>query len=200
MNALDPKSALFQFQKHPDALKYPVRLLGVRGWDLMMGKKDVNDNGIYDDLISICVSSAEPICESFRASTDPGKYYIERPMNEMGCARLRPGLFWYKMGSHKGHPAFVQAAGVDVERLNSKGEPVHMESNVYIGANIHSGGPGYEVDRFSAGCQVIWSPEGPWIGTWLRFHERLKDLLLAHGQFIFPYLLTEKLNAEEALT
>lgn len=184
---LTPLGAWQQFKDcffHESAI---VRLLGIRGYFHPVGNK----NGVYDDLITLCVGP--DICFNYRASTDPGQYYLAHPMNASGCARILPGLYWYALGMHLGkHEALIQASPVDVERLDTRENVRKIEKAQWIGANIHSGGASEEVGKWSAGCQVIHSPEGPWVGTWLDFLSRLKNAMLLHFQRRIPYLLTDK--------
>lgn len=184
---LTPQGAWAQFKDCLFHEASTVRLLGTRGFFHPGG----NQNGVYDDLITLCVGPDQ--CFNYRASTDPGKYYLAHPMKESGCARLLPGLYWYSIGLHLGkHEALVQASAVDVERLDENEKVRSIEKDQWIGANIHSGGSTEEVGKWSAGCQVIHSPEGPWEGTWLHFLGNLKNAINIHFQRRIPYLLTEK--------
>ena len=61
----------------------------------------------------------------------------------------------------------------------------------YFGINLHSGGPGEEVDDYSAGCQIIRSPEGYFGATWHRFFDPAKRAMEAHKQGTLPYLLVK---------
>lgn len=184
---LTPAGAWAQFKDVflPDG--FFARLLGIRGYFHPEG----NLNGVYDDLITLCVGPE--ICFNYRASTDPGKFYIENPLKHTGCARLVSQLAWYSIGLHQGkHMALVQASALDVERLDAKENIRTIEKQQWIGANIHSGGPSEEVGKWSAGCQVIHSPEGAWGATWLDFFNRVVDSMKLHLQTKIPYLLTDK--------
>ena len=169
-------------------------LLGVRGYDLAMGTPSENDVGIYDDAIIRRIGDDLTV---WRASTDPGAYYIQNPTNPSGCASLRPGLWWYALGEHKNHPALVQEEAVEVDRLNRSGRAQGREKG-FFGLNIHSGGSQYTVGSFSAGCQVIQCPEGAWGATWQRFYEPLAEAMRQAGQKRLPYLLVDRLVATAA--
>lgn len=101
----------------------------------------------------------------FRATTDPGTFWLNNPMYERGTAILAQGQFKnaYQIGLHRGqYPALVQVAPVtivlDYNRDNvldfNNGE---RQTGVF-GINIHraqiSGETKY-VDQYSAGCQVF---------------------------------------------
>jgi hypothetical protein len=163
-----------------------VKILGVRGFYDGLGARDTNDLGIYDDLIVACIGDNTM---GFRASTDPGWYYIKHPMNSRGCAILTEGLHLYKIGTHDNgkYPAFVQAESFVVWRLDEQGNK--KEKGTASDIHIHSGGPGMAVEKFSAGCQVIQSPEGYFGETWLKFFNPLVDAMRTHGQTTVPYRL-----------
>jgi hypothetical protein len=168
-----------------------VRLLGVRGFDPDMGERDKNDLNIYDDYIFLVHGER---VHGFRASVDPGKYWLDNPMNENGCAKLLTGFYWYTVGIHRGHTALVQDGGVDIERIDPFGNVLGTEKNAWIGLNIHSGGDQATVDRWSAGCQVIHSPDGGWGEQWITFINLTLSAMNKHGQKRIPYLLCESSN------
>ncbi len=165
-----------------------VALLGVRGYDLAMGVPNENDVGIYDDAIIRRIGDDLTV---WRASTDPGAYYVKNPTNPSGCASLRPGLWCYALGDHKNHPALVQEEPVTVDRLNTLGRAVAVEKG-FFGLNIHSGGSQYTVGSFSAGCQVIQCPEGAWGETWQKFYEPIAAAMRESGQKRVAYLLVDR--------
>ncbi|MCB0823540.1 MAG: hypothetical protein KDC09_12635 [Bacteroidales bacterium] len=102
----------------------------------------------------------------FDATTDPGLYWRNNPMNQLGTAILKPGQYegCWKIGKHKGYEALVQDKPVVVHRDNNRDNILDIENpNVDIhagvfGINIHranSNGKSVQVDRWSAGCQVL---------------------------------------------
>lgn len=183
---MDIESAAFQFKgKNVDS--YRVKILGIRDY-----LKTDSTETIYNDLICLLIDNQ---IDFFEASTDPGSYYINHPVNPHGCARLKTGLWWYQRGLHLNvHHALVQCDDVEIDRLDKEGKRVISETG-YFGINIHSGGSEIEVGRFSAGCQVIRSPEGAWDGTWIRFYGTLRSALEEYKQFKIPYLLVDSLKA-----
>lgn len=179
----------YQFRKSlPDVPK--IALLGVRGYKYEDGST-VNKLGIYDDSI---IRHIDGELKIFTASVDPGKFYIDHPINPQGCARLQCGLWSYTVGEHlHSHKALVQADEVGVDRLDRDGKKLGQEYG-YFGINIHSGGPEYLVGRYSAGCQVLRSDE-PWKAQWLDFFTPIVSAVEIFKQKNIPYLLVDKLEA-----
>ena len=159
-----------------------VKCVGIRGaYDA-----DRRDRlGIYDDLFVLLIGKA---VTKWRGSTDPGQYYIDHQINPHGCAQLREGIHLFELGDHKGHPAFVQAEKFHVNRLDHHGHVTSVDFG-YFGINLHSGGPGEDVGKFSAGCQIIHSPEGYFGATWHRFFDPAQRAMHDHKQGTLPYLL-----------
>jgi len=100
------------------------------------------------------------------ATTDPGLYWRNNPMHQMGTAILKPGQYegCWEIGRHKGYEALVQCKPVIVYRDNNRDNILDVgDSNVNVhagvfGINIHranSNGHSVQVDKWSAGCQVL---------------------------------------------
>lgn len=160
-----------------------IALLGIRG------NGATNEMGVYDDTIYRRLGD---VVTSWRASTDPGRYWIQHPVNPSGCARLRCGVWRYTVGLHLGkHLALCQAMAVTVDRIDAKGR-VTAQQTGFFGINIHSGGTEPEVGKWSAGCQVIHCPEGAWGTTWLAFFEPIRVAL--SGKSV-PYVLADRVHA-----
>jgi hypothetical protein len=179
-----------------DTKKYPVYLVGVRGYYLdSMGKKGVNDRGIYDDAIFL-VSPERVI--PFNASTDPTGYRKGHGFGPTkGMATLKPGIHYgWKLDYHKGqYPALCQRKSkVTVIR---DGDPPYEDTG-YFGINGHRGGT---TRTNSEGCQT-WPTH--------QYDEFLMvlaiDLTLAYGNpvkeykdklvfqdWVIPYVLKEGL-------
>jgi|SRR5215467_6793795 len=120
-------------------------------------------------------------------SVDPGDDYTFDPSNPAGCAHLCDGKWLYQKGSHKGHPALVQAGPVTIWRDSDEDfyqDPSEAEQpGQWIGINIHAGGTSDEINDWSAGCQII---KGGWDGDpWTTFYERVE----AAGQDTYNYYL-----------
>lgn len=162
-----------------------VKCIGIRG---ALEPHGDNKLGIYDDDIVLCIG--DEVTE-WKGSTDPGQYYIQHPENPQGCAQLKEGIHMFKVGVHQGQfLAFVQAESFHVNRLDRDGNVESVEFGEF-GIHLHSGGPGVNVDRFSAGCQVIWSPEGYFGATWHRFFDPAVAAMKGASQSLLPYMLVD---------
>jgi hypothetical protein len=117
----------------------------------------------WDDLL--CVAYKDPSRQwqlrCLPATTDPGLYWLQNPMNVHGTAILVPGQYrrCYTLGNHKGRTAVVQIVPVKVWRDNNKDSVIDCGPRIYgaHGINIHTTGvwkPG-NIDKWSAGCQVV---------------------------------------------
>ncbi len=156
--------------------KYPVALLGVRGYYLdTMGKSGANDRAMYDDAIFI-ISPRTHL--AFNANCDPGAF-------RKGIANLVPGIWLYKLGIHgwskpaaRRYLALVQAGQVTVQR-DDWARPV----SGFFGINIHRGS---RLSVSSLGCQTIWP------GQWTECIETVEVELAAARQTIIPYVLIEE--------
>jgi hypothetical protein len=139
-----------------DRKRHPLVFLGIRGYFADLGKPDVNDRSLYDDL---CVISAPGRCHTFPANTDPdGERKGHGTGEAKGLASLKPGLYHaYKFDLHRGrYLALCQRAGnVTVVR---DGDPPYLDTGMF-GINIHQGG---DTDTWSEGCQTVqydsWQP------------------------------------------
>ena len=97
------------------------------------------------------------------ATTEPGSYYVQHPLNPSGAARVAFGQYkaWVD-GLHKGvQPALVQSGPIRVHRdknKDGKRSPTDpMEIGSTFGINQHSTSAGYQstdIDKYSAGCLV----------------------------------------------
>ncbi len=139
---------------------YDLNLFGVRGRDRRAGT--------FNDVVGVMyLREGEWCCFAFPATTDPGTYWMEHPMNVEGTAILVPGQYRnaYKIGSHKGYPALQQQKSMKVYRDNTKDDILEMDpatiQNGMYGINIHRAGAASassSVYRWSAGCQVLADP------------------------------------------
>jgi hypothetical protein len=176
-------------RRHPEGV---LGICGLRG-TLPVGHNQVRTLGaageapnLYNDTLVVF----GPQWGLFRATVDPGSYYTEKPLSAHGCAHLKDGVWRYKIGTHRGHWALVQAAPVEVWRDRDRDhrgpEPGDKEETGYFGINIHAGASRLTVDQWSAGCQVLQSP---WTGApWLEFGKLIRRAD-ADGQETFPYYL-----------
>ncbi len=163
-----------------------VKCIGIRG---ELAPDHIPILGIYDDLFILMIGNA---CTEWKGSTNPGLFFINHPVNPRGCAQLIEGVLMFKPGLHDNDqfPVFVQAEDFHINRLNEKGEVVCQQCGQF-GIHLHSGGPGVDVDKYSAGCQIIWSPEGYFGDTWHRFFDPAAKAMQDNNQSILPYMLID---------
>ena len=121
----------------------------------------------WNDLrLVIRFEGGEPrIVGSWPATTEPGRYYTENPVNPRGAARIEFGQYdAWQVGKHRGdHEALVQTGGqVTVCRdLNKDGQRTGDKRDTGdFGINQHWGYDLAEVDKASAGCLVGQSKPG----------------------------------------
>ena len=147
---------------------YDLNLFGIRSAQIKSGD--------FDDWIGCAYRvRGEWRIHYWAATTDPGTYYLESPLNVKGTAILVPGQYRgvYGIGTHKSYEALTQQNGrVEVFRDRNRDrildrDPDHVEEG-YFGINIHASSSSpyednkesVEVNRWSAGCQVHATSEG----------------------------------------
>lgn len=105
----------------------------------------------------------------FKATTDPGTYWLRQPMQAQGTAILDQGQYKeaYQIGLHRGqYKALVQRKAVTILRDYDRDAVLDFnngrKSSGFFGINIHRAnrsGSTYSVDKYSAGCQVFQNAE-----------------------------------------
>jgi len=99
-------------------------------------------------------------------TTDPGTYWLNRPINKMGTAVLKPNQWVdrWQLGNHKRdpkHPALVQVGPITVWRDSNRDNFITVggrEDTGLFGINIHRSnltGRTMSIGKWSAGCQVF---------------------------------------------
>jgi hypothetical protein len=105
---------------------------------------------------------------AFPCTTDPGTYYRENLLNVRGTAIMKPGQYRgaYMVGKHKGYKAMQQIGPVTVYRDDNKDaelDTTGVEEDTGLHAvNIHRASrvrASTQVDKWSAGCQVMQDPD-----------------------------------------
>jgi hypothetical protein len=144
---------------------YDMNIIGVRS-----PSRTAN---AFDDAIHLVYWDGKDQVQHkrYRATTDPGTYWLDHPMRVEGTAILCAGQYRgvYKVDKHRGkYDALCQRGGrVRVYRDSNRDEVLdHDEDSAvegYFGINIHRSstrdGGSSQVDRWSAGCQVFADPD-----------------------------------------
>ncbi|NER13716.1 hypothetical protein GWK08_09720 [Leptobacterium flavescens] len=137
---------------------YNANIIGIRS------NNDIANS--FDDWLYLIYrneSLAQQIFE-FPVTTDPGKYWLENPLNVNGTAVLVPGQYRgaYEIGLHQGkYEALRQKGKVKVWRDNTGDDRIDKGGQVYegvFGINIHRSNAqneSYIVEKWSAGCTVF---------------------------------------------
>jgi hypothetical protein len=138
------------------------------------GTANADEADVYNDRrIVFEFTDGEPkILGNWLATTEPGTYFTEHPLNPRGAARISFGQYKraWKVGRHEGpsgrgaHEGLVQAGAITFTRdLNKDGKRTgDREYTENPSLNQHRGGGSSNktIGRQSAGCLVGWSPEG----------------------------------------
>jgi hypothetical protein len=134
----------------------------------IVGIRNINAKpNSFDDTINIFYKREDGnwIINTFKATTDPGTYWLKKLMNPAGTAILKPGQYKdsHRVGVHRGkYQALVQQNPVTVWRDANKNEVIDYnsasEQTGIFGINIHRAsvkGITKFVNDHSAGCQVL---------------------------------------------
>ena len=127
--------------------------------------------GAFDDWIGVFWMNWDRDTWEFHvwnATTDPGIYWLDQPLNVRGTAILVPDQYRssYQIGLHRNkYEALVQCKSVKVYRDNDKDEILDMMPETIqrglFGINIHRASADQRstrVGKWSAGCQVLADP------------------------------------------
>ena len=177
----------------PKNKDYDVNIVGIRNSET--GNQVTNK---FDDKITVSYKiNGEWKFHCYDCTTDPGKHWVENIMNKHGVAILKPGQYRgsHKIRKHQGrYDALGQQKPVKVYRDNNKdGKYDLSEDNVHegiYGINIHratkyAGKKSTQIDRWSAGCQVIASND-----DWTEFMKIMRKARAIWGNS-FTYTLIE---------
>ena len=140
--------------------EYNLNLIGIRASEL--------DTNTFNDVIcALFKVNGEFVVFTFDATTDPGGYYLNNPINDLGTAIVKPGQYrgLWKLGEHQGkYKALVQKGPVTLYRDNNKDKKVdegEEQTTSSAGINLHRANGSYkslQVGKWSAGCQVLADP------------------------------------------
>lgn len=140
----------------------------------------------FTDYI-ILIDNINNVFKKYKATTVAGETYLYNPINpKNGTAILIEGnhLNAFKLGKHQGkYDALVQAKALPIFRDNNKNNVPDLNgliTNELIGLNIHhAGSNSVNVDKYSAGCQVIAN-----IQDWIEFYAIVKYWNLKYYSYI----------------
>ena len=144
---------------------YNLNIVGIRN-----SETNGNVTNKFDDYITVSYSvNSELKYHQFEATTDPGLHWEQNLLNRDGVAILVPNQYRgsHQIGLHQNkYEALRQVKPLQVYRDKNKngvydflGE--NIQEGIY-GINIHRatskvGGKSIQIDKWSAGCQVIAS-------------------------------------------
>ena len=187
------KAKGYKWFTDPKNRDYDVNIVGIRNSET--GNEVTNK---FDDHITVSYKiDGEWKFHCYDCTTDPGKHWVENIMNKHGVAILKPGQYRgsHKIRKHQGrYDALGQQKPVKVYRDNNKdGKYDLSEENVHegiYGINIHratkyAGKKSTQIDRWSAGCQVIASND-----DWTEFMKIMRKARAIWGNS-FTYTLIE---------
>lgn len=131
--------------------------------------------------------------EAFKATTDPGRYWLLNPGRINGTAILYPGQYLssHKIGLHTGYRALTQNTTLKVWRDKDKDLVLDYTGTIYTdvaGLNIHHAGTASTlVEKWSAGCIVIAN-----ITDWKKFESIFVKSSEIYGDTFSLTLLEKK--------
>jgi len=140
---------------------YNLNIVGIRNSDTF---DEVTNK--FDDLLTVSYKVGNDLqYHQWNCTTDPGKYYTENLLNSDGVAILVPGQYRssHTIGLHRGkYKALKQMNPVKVYRDSNRDncydmDPSKIQEGLF-GINIHrasASGTSTQIDKWSAGCQVV---------------------------------------------
>lgn len=136
---------------------YELNIIGIR--------KDSTVPNSFDDSMIVFWKDdkGNSVGKKYEITTDPGTYWLTKPMNVDGTAILKEGQYVkaYGVGKHRGqYDALTQKRNVTVYRDYDRNAILDFnngkETTGLYGINIHKAGQdSSSVDKWSAGCQVF---------------------------------------------
>lgn len=140
----------------------------------------------------------------FKATTDPGTYWLKNPMSPQGTAILAQGQYEgaYHIGFHQNkYKALVQRGPVTVIRDYDRNAVLDFfngkKEKGLFGINIHRAfaqGKAKVIDKFSAGCQVFESAEN--FNRFLAMCDKHRELY--GNRFTYTLIDTRAIKRETA--
>jgi len=159
-NAVERKG--YKFFENGD---YNLNIIGIR--NSATGDQITNK---FDDLMTLSFKvDGKWYLRKYECTTDPGSHWTKNLLNEAGVAILVPGQYRgsHMVGLHQGkYEALRQKAPLKVYRDKDKDSEYDLiQENIregIYGINIHRAskwGTSKQIDKWSAGCQVIANNE-----------------------------------------
>ena len=157
-----------------------IAVMNVKGYKIFTNSKghdlnivgirtsDISANAFNDWIMVFYIFDGIWNFFAFPATTDPGIFYRENPINIRGTAVMKKGQYRnaYMIGKHRGYKALQQKGSITVYRdsnrdsiINTKGM---LEETGINAINIHRANahrPSISVGKWSAGCQVVQDPD-----------------------------------------
>ena len=173
--------------------EYDINIVGVRNSET---KGKVTNR--FDDKLTVSYKAdGEWQYHEFDCTTDPGTHWVENILNDKGVAILKPGQYRrsHKLRLHAGkYLALGQKENVTVYRDNNRDANYDLDESKtdtgLFGINIHraskyEGRKSTQVNKWSAGCQVIAAND-----DWHEFLDICQAAREIHGNS-FSYTLIE---------
>tara|TARA_R110000824_G_scaffold286130_2_gene474292 strand:- start:8 stop:616 length:609 start_codon:yes stop_codon:yes gene_type:complete len=142
---------------------YNLNIVGIRNSETL---NEVTNK--FDDCITLSYKvEGDWKFHCFDCTTDPGTHWVENVMNDKGVAILKPGQYRssHKLRLHGGkYLALGQQKPLTVYRDNNRDDKYDLDESKtdtgIFGINIHraskyEGKKSTNIDKWSAGCQVI---------------------------------------------
>jgi hypothetical protein len=149
------------------AMGYKVRALNIVYFEgINCDLVNVNSDRIdcWNDVRAI-ISNTGDVLLCCTATTEPGWYYRNNPLNDNGAAQLAFGqhLDGWRIGDHHGQDALVQDGDLKVYRDKNddgsrKGDAIYVGDDFGLNQHTTSNAPD-TVGRWSAGCLVGKYPD-----------------------------------------
>lgn len=184
------KATLKQYDYKIYTRPFELNILGIRA--------NSTKANVFDDEMYVFYKTTKNKwhVHYYKITTDPGTYWLMNPSIEEGTAILAQGQYEgaYEIGFHKGqYKALVQVKPVTILRDYDRNAILDFNNGSKIkgifGINIHRAkqeGTSYNVDQFSAGCQVFQD-----IGDFIEFMNLCEFHARLYGNR-FTYTLIDK--------
>jgi len=151
-------------------------------------RKKINTNLFDDEIWLVYEENGAKIVKQWMCTCEPGRYWLEHPMNKNGAAIMVPGQYRgaYAIGPHTSYEALRQIKPIKYYRDNDKDVKHNLEGKIWeevAYTNIHKAGADSKlVDKNSAGCIVYKRSKD--------FEEMMKVLRKARDKYSNSFTFT----------